>query len=323
MEINRLKRIIENKFGKVIVSNGSNGLELITYCPVCGRQKLTINANSGIYKCWRGCTSGTLSKLLNIKFEPITITRPVIQEAKEIPSPGEIVPLSSLDDNNPAIIYLKSRHYDINELSNYYDMSYCSKGRLFARGTFNTSNTIIIPVKQNDKIIGWQSRLLYNPDKLTELEMGVLGFKYDGETGKYTKPPKYLTSPGLQKGKMLYNIDNAKKSNTVVVTEGVFDAVSVGRCAVATFGKQVSDEQISALKSYWDIVILLLDPDAQEEQNRLVARLGSAAIVVPVVLQGYKDAGEAPREEIWKQIYSQSFQILKQNNKKLFDNLLI
>lgn len=323
MEFNRLKRIIENKFGKVVVSNGSNGAELITYCPVCGRQKLTINANSGIYKCWRGCTSGTLSKLLNIKFEPITITKPVVQENKEIPSPGETVPLSGLDDNNPAVIYLKSRHYDVNELSNYYDMCYCSKGKLFAKGIFNTSNTIIIPVKQNDTTIGWQSRLLYNPDKLTDLEMGALGFKYDPETNKYIKPPKYLTSPGLQKGKMLYNIDNAKKSKTVVVTEGVFDAVSVGRCAVATFGKQVSDEQVATLKSYWDVIILLLDPDAQDEQSRLVARLGSTALVIPVTLHGYKDAGEAPREQIWRQIYEQSFQILKANNKKLFDNLII
>lgn len=323
MEKNKLRRIIEQRFGKVIISNGTNGIEFITTCPVCGRQKLTINANTGIYKCWRGCTSGTLSKLLNIKITPSATPVPVIQETREVPSPGMIVPLDQLDNNNAAVAYLTARHYNIKELSEYYNMCYCKKGKLFARGTFNTTNTIIIPVTQNNEIIGWQSRLLYNPDSLTETEKGILGLKYDTEEKKYILPPKYLTSPGLRKGKMLYNIDNAKKSKTVVVTEGVFDAVSVGRCAVATFGKQVSDEQVSALKSYWDVIILLLDPDAKDEQNRLVARLGSSALVIPVTLHGYKDAGEAPREEIWKQIYEQSFQTLKLNNKQLFDNLTI
>jgi ribosomal protein L37AE/L43A len=65
MEKNKLRRIIEQRFGKVIISNGANGIEFITTCPVCGRQKLTINANTGIYKCW-GCNWSITSYRNNI-----------------------------------------------------------------------------------------------------------------------------------------------------------------------------------------------------------------------------------------------------------------
>jgi DNA primase len=142
--------------------------------------------------------------------------------------------------------------------------------------------------------------LLYDPDKLDDRACEALELIKD-EDGDWVKPPKYFTMPGLDKGKIFYNYDWARQSNMVVVCEGVFDAIAVGRCAVAAFGKGLTDEQVNMLRAYWDLVVVLLDPgDAEKEMIALSKKLPVNTLYM--MLRGYKDAGEAPREEIWRQI---------------------
>ena len=112
-----------------------------------------------------------------------------------------------------------------------------------------------------------------------------------------------MTMPGMDKREILWNFDNARKSDTVVVCEGVYDAARVGKCAVATLGKSVSDQQVALLQQYWSHVVILLDPDALHDARRLKAKFGPTTDVVLVQLVGYKDAGEAPRPAIWSQIW--------------------
>jgi hypothetical protein len=73
---------------------------------------------------------------------------------------------------------------------------------------------------------------------------------------------------------------------------------------VATLGKLVSGYQKKMLVSLWKTVVLLLDPDAGKDQAALVEDLTvpGGPRVVPVALQGYKDAGDCPRDELWRQI---------------------
>ena len=89
----------------------------------------------------------------------------------------------------------------------------------------------------------------------------------------------------------------------MVITEGPFDAIAVGRCAVATLGKGVTEHQANAIKSYWQLAVVMLDPgDADKEMQALTARLHRTIRTIVVQLQGYKDPGECPRDEIWRQI---------------------
>ena len=178
--------------------------------------------------------------------------------APQFDMPGTLVPLSYLDEDHQAISYLTGRGFDPRLLEENYGICYCSEGKKYAGGLFDTTNTIMIPVYQNGQAVAWQARLLYNPDKLDDRSCEALGFMKD-EDGDFVKPPKYFTMPGFDKGKMLWNFDWARRSNLVVVTEGVFDAVAVGRCAVACFGKGVTEEQAGVLRYYWDLVVLLLD----------------------------------------------------------------
>jgi hypothetical protein len=56
------------------------------------------------------------------------------------------------------------------------------------------------------KLVGWQSRLLYTPDNMTDDECEAMGFVKDDDKD-WVKPPKYWTSPGLEKGRVLFNYD--------------------------------------------------------------------------------------------------------------------
>lgn len=299
----RLEAELARRFGRVTRSQGHNGLELICDCYVCGEHKLSVNAVSGIYKCWRGCCSGTVQKLLGKKLPMTTAPAPKPVRKAGYIEPGSLVPLASVPDDGPAAAYLGARGFDHRALGADFGFCYCGAGRQFFKGVFDTTNTIVAPVTVDGKGVGWQARLLYDPDKLDDAGCAMLGFKWDAKKAKYVRPPKYFTMPGMDKREVLWNFDNARRSDTVVVTEGVFDAARVGRCGVATFGKAVSDTQVGLLQQYWRHVVLLLDPDAGKEARRTKAMFGPTVDAVEVHLEGYKDAGETPRRELWSQIF--------------------
>jgi len=302
----QLEAVLRTKFGYVKRSMGKNGLELITRCPVCGKRKLSINGTTGIYKCWRGCTGGYIQNLLKdsgIEQQLASLDQRRIVAQHGVELPGTLVPLLQLGDDHHAISYLRKRGCNIRQLDEWYGVRYCTEGRTYASGLYNCTNTLVIPVYMDGQLKGWQSRLLYNPDNVPETEYAAMGFPQDDD-GEWLKPPKYFTMPGMDKGSVLWNYDWARRSEIVAVCEGVFDAIAVGRCAVATFGKGVSFPQLSLLvQGPWRLILGMLDPDAEKENvsmcHQLDAKGGSA---VPVNLRGYKDAGGAPQLEIWRQI---------------------
>lgn len=307
----RLERMLEDKFGEVTRAGGGNGTEFIVDCPFCSRHKLSVNARKGVWQCWHCHETGMLRKLLG---RAVKVNGPAKRERPKdkgyIP-PGELVPIDRLPYEHEACEYLRQRKFDPKQLSTNFGLSFCRKGRAFAGGVFNTSGTIVIPVHENGRLIAWQSRLLYDPSKVPEDEREAYGFVKD-ENGKFKVPPKYFTQPGFRKGEHLFNFDQARSFGFVVVTEGAFDAMRVGRCAVAAFGKGVTKTQIDILKSCWPVVVLLLDPDAESDQEELKRRMEGSGIfggsglsgtkVVSVHLSGYKDAGEAPQHEVARQI---------------------
>jgi hypothetical protein len=220
----------------------------------------------------------------------------------EVDGPGMLCNLVGLSTDHPCIRYLRGRGFNIELLERVYGVRYCWEGKAFANGLFNTTNTLVFPIWMDGKLVGWQSRLLYNPDSLTQEELKAMGVPME-EDGTYPKPPKYFTSPGFDKGRALFNYDVARKSELIVVCEGPLDAVSVGPCAVATLGKGVTEFQARLIKAYWKLAVILLDPgDADREMAELQGNLQLSIPTVKIDLQGYKDAGEAPTLEIWRQI---------------------
>lgn len=312
----RIEPYIRSKFGnKYKKGKSRNGIEYKVCCPFCTRNglrpdrkyKLWINPQKEVYRCWRCDTRGQLDDLFGSiaglgsnpfqqnKVEPLAKTKVM---------PGQVMSLAELDDDNLAFRYMQRRGFDPVALGEFYGLCFCYEGRYFGTGKFqfSTYNTIIFPIWMRGEVVGWQARLLYNPDELTEDECKAMMFPVDDD-GDYIKPPKYFTSPGLEKGRVLYNYDVAKTSQIVVVTEGPTDVLASGPCAVGTLGKSVSEEQTRLIKDGWDVAIILLDPgDADKEAYSLYRNLATDIHTVVVTLQGYSDPGCTTTAEIWRQI---------------------
>jgi hypothetical protein len=318
---NRFEPVVRAKFGNRYKKGRSkNGLEFKVCCPFCTRNGLTadrkfklwINPGQGVYRCWRCNTRGQVTDLFGdiarLVQNPFSQTR-VTQLTQVETMPGMIISLADLDEDHPAYRYMRGRGFDPVAMGKFYGLSYCYEGRMFGHGSFqfNTFNTLIFPIWMRGQVVGWQARLLYNPDTLTDSECAAMQYPRD-EDGEYCRPPKYFTSPGLEKGRVLYNYDVAVKSQVVVITEGPTDVLATGPCAVGTLGKGVSDEQIRMIKNQWDVIVILLDPgDADKESYALYTALSETVPnTVAVKLEGYSDPGSAPTAEIWTQIYDKA-----------------
>lgn len=82
--------------------------------------------------------------------------------------------------------------------------------------------------------------------------------------------PKTLNPPSKKgyfaKSDVLFNLNNASQYEAVVITEGIFDAITVGDVAVALFGKTMSIKQLALLlESGIKKAYVMLDPDAKQE----------------------------------------------------------
>jgi len=119
----------------------------------------------------------------------------------------------------------------------------------------------------------------------------LLGFVARSVEGK-----EFKNTPGLPKGKTLFNLHRIKSARKVYVVESSFDAIRLDQCgmpAVATLGSNVSNFQIDLLKKYFNDIIIIADND--EAGNNMVTRikdkLGSK--VVSLNLENkYKDIGD-------------------------------
>jgi len=308
------ERSLQQKFGrKYHVSNGKNGTEYQVCCPFCIREigkvdkkfKLYINPSKGVWRCWRCDRTGIVNELIKeFKTNAPVVNQQIVPLPENIQSPGDLVPLVDLPEDHVAVRYLRNRKFDPDVLDKRYGVRFCIQGKIIG-GRFNTSNTIVFPIWMNNKLVGWQARLLYDPDQVTEEQYELYGFTKDSD-GEWQVPPKYMTSPGLDKGRILFNYDNARKHDVIVVCEGPFDAISVGLNGVATLGKGVTEYQERLIKAYWKFAVILLDPDdADYEMLKLEQSLRMAIPCVSVSLKGYKDAGEMSTEEIWRQIFNE------------------
>jgi DNA primase len=77
--------------------------------------------------------------------------------------------------------------------------------------------------------------------------------------------PRYLYSKGFKRADILFNLNNAKSFDSVIVCEGSLDAIKVHQAGfpnvVATLGAKVSDNQFSLLKKYFDSILIFSDND--------------------------------------------------------------
>ena len=212
------------------------------------------------------------------------------QEFGKADPPGEIIPITALartQPNHPAVVYLMHQRRYTHQILDHYQVGYCYQA---AAKYPAAQDRIIFPIVMHGEMVGWQGR-------------------YVGDDANWKYTPKYYGLPGMRKRLMLYNYDNAKASPFVVLVEGVTDVHVVGDYSVALLGKRMSRYQYELITSTWvnRPVILVLDPDAQDELRGIVNDLRqNDVVVVPVMLPDGYDCGSFDRATIWSMIYQQT-----------------
>lgn len=129
-----------------------------------------------------------------------------------------------------------------------------------------------------------------------------------GFVARSVEGKSFKNSTGLPRSKVLFNLNNCKFQDIVVV-ESSFDAIrlsQLGIPAVATLGASVGSNQITLLNKYANTVIVA--PDGDDAGGEMVSKLSKGLagkdIRIMKITDGKKDIGDMTDEEITES-YSQ------------------
>lgn len=214
--------------------------------------------------------------------------------------PGDCISIDRLAEDHPAVNYLLSKGYDPEYLAKEYSISFCQRS---LQEYASAQGRIVIPIKMRGMLVGWQCR--YPAD-------------LDWRTSRITK---YYNLPAMPKRQMLYNYDRARQSRLLVLVEGPPDVWSTGPWAVALMGKSLTPSHMQMITSNWrnGAVVVMLDPDASEESQKMCQQLNPyfAGKLVEVSLPDDTDPGSFSRETVWGYI-NEAAQIQDVNLRKFF-----
>ena len=252
------------------------GAELVFLCPFCEKKgfrgvkrKLHVNMNTDNYNCFRCETRGlNLGSLMyavtgnkdykeenDIGFRNFVYNQ--VQDKLHKPEEQydlwgveaeieeEMVPVTGATSSVAERVrsYLYNRGFTDKDISKYnIHYGYVDKYK----------DMVIFPVYLNNVLVFYSGRSVVTSEKAH---------------------PSNLSSPTGKSG-CLFNYDVAKKKDSIVLVEGIFDAHSCGENAVAMFGKSLSDRQFDLLvQTDASEIKICLDPDALDSAEKIASRL--------------------------------------------------
>jgi hypothetical protein len=234
------------------------------------KRKLYVNPHKNMAHCWR-CGYKTRNAERMCRQEGLSIPAGVSwgiaqQAARPTESPcrlpDEYTTNFQLPGGDAAWGYLQHARRLSRATIFGYDIGFCPSGRYARR--------VILPIYQQGTLISYQARAV---------DDGV--------------EPKYLGPPGPRR-KALFNLDRAARSRVLLLVEGIFDALTLPDFAVATLGKQLTEEQRYAIiGARPDAILVLPDADALPDGVRTAEQLTACAPVVRVLSPESKDLNSA------------------------------
>lgn len=166
---------------------------------------------------------------------------------------------------------------NLDKLETYPFLLYCKqRGFSFAdiwRHNIGYVLDCVVPV-ENGRTVRLQNHLVF----LTHDNTG--NYIYWNTRAIGDTVPKSINAPSTDKEyskrNTVFNLNRAKNTSCIVINEGVPDALTVGESGVATFGKQVTSEQIDLILANIQPeqkIFILLDMDAKRQMEQLGERL--------------------------------------------------
>ncbi len=288
---------------------------IVPTCPYCGKSggkfgifvgKETEKKKLFMSHCFScGHTTKDVNQLLDdigrsdlkitetASFEPVKIPEFFKVEEEEIDDELQIVEMPESWKRCYKNRYLKSRGFLLD------DYEYFPVGT--TRGlNWKFDDYVVFPVIDNGDIVGYVSRHTWSKDAIDRYNATAK------RNGKY-QIRRYNNSLDNDFVKLLYNYDAVieDETDTVIIVEGIFDAIALTRklelydnhqvAVCATFGKKISDAQIYKLQSKGvRNVVIGYDADANEAISRAAEQLNEYFDVMIARIEGDgKDFDEA------------------------------
>lgn len=160
-------------------------------------------------------------------------------------------------------VYLTSRGFTMEDYDYFIVGTTCGRNWMY-------NDYVVFPILDNGDVVGYVARHTWSKKDIDEYNA------HASASGQY-KIRRYNNSTDNEFSKLLYNYDSVVdgETETVVLVEGVFDAIALTRkldlydnhriVPVATFGKKISDVQIYKLLSKGVAnIIVAYDSDAKD-----------------------------------------------------------
>lgn len=289
-----------------------NSKSWIFDCPLCGKsEKLFMLKNTGRFVCWRcrdtdGYEGNPEFVLKDVTGLPLAEIKRRIYgidsyrsgvlggNLKDFWDDEEVI---STDTYIPKPVFFRSEFYDLDhkwskrgleylagrgvslEIARRYDLKYSPPDR-----------RIIIPIKRQGELYGWQARAIFDTEGTTTPKILTL----NGLTGD---------DQNIRKDHFLMFEDNLIGSKHALVGEGPFDAIKADRCGgnVATMGKAISRVQLGILQnSGIEKLYIALDPDASLEVRNLAHKFSHIQVYFTDPINGKADLGEMSTDETYE-----------------------
>ena len=279
------KYLITYKFGDDYVQSGDEMLYHCPFCPEFGKRnndrKLYVNSKNGKYHCFRcdtvgnfnGKTSGLSSDIFKESGNAINeiLNFINVDKCEELHNIYFRIPNKLLVDYPDTIPYKYM-------ISRGFTPEMMQKYSLRAFGDDQFVNRIVIP-----------NRIINNNWTDFYTCRAILDTMY----------PRYLNSKLSNKTEIVFNIDNIKFGEDIIVNEGCINSIIAGDNSVAILGKYASNNQILQIVSKEPRRIYIsLDGDAKTNSLRLAkifhSKLPSCEIRL-VDLSDDKDAADLGR----------------------------
>ncbi len=280
----RLYRLLRDLLGQ---PENPNSQWVYFYCPFCHhyKRKFAFNVQTHKWHCWvckeRGNNLFSLLRKLNkwsiykSKVEDISKRAKLFKKQKsliQISLPKQYISLQDSKDfplKSKVINYLKRRG-----IGNYqiwkYDIGFCNKGQYEDR--------IIIPSFNEDNSLNY----------------------FTARTIHSYEPCKYL-NPKFQKDSVIIFENMINWNFPIILTQGVFDAITVNFNSIPLLGKTVSKKLLEKILYYDAQVCFSLDNDAQEDQYDIMTKMVKLGIEnVSFVNLKQKDPNSMNRWDYWK-----------------------
>src|SRR4030042_1171931 len=267
-----------------------NANEVLCFCPFHSNSvspAFSISKNTGLWCCFNESCGKRgnlrdLSRELGFKLGSFAreISDDEIKQALEEDEEEAVFPQSALDritvdysndDELKKVQYLIDRGFSPSVLQ-HFEVGFSEK-----------KERIVIPARdENYKLLG-----------------------FIGRATKDDQKPKYLYTKGFGRAHTLWNLNNAKHYNEVIVVEGSLDAIKVHQAGfpnvVSTLGAAVTDYHVDLIHtSFYKIIIISDDDDAgKAARDGIIDRVPDRDLwVVEYPERDAKDPGDLSEDEI-------------------------